>query len=287
MKGSVPVSVRKIFRRIRNLILAIAITFLATPAYPATAQNSVTHIVQPGDTLLDLELFYHTPLHELSSLNNLDMDTGIGAGQKLHIPVTFNVNTLPREGPITYTVQRGDTLFRIATRYGVSVVSLASINAIYNIDTIYVGQELVIPPSDEWAEQATQNRTDLPGVPTPTLPTGKQIIVVLSQQRVYAFEDGNLLRQFVVSTGLPATPTVVGSFSIYLKVPSQRMTGPGYDLPNVPWVMYFYRGYSFHGTYWHNNFGRPMSHGCVNMRTAEAEWLYNWAPIGTPVLVIR
>jgi lipoprotein-anchoring transpeptidase ErfK/SrfK len=267
--------------------LAVAVAILVNPPRPATAQNSITHIVQPGDTLLDLELFYHTPLHELSSLNDLDPGTGIGAGQELTIPVPLSLEALPREDPITYTVQRGDTLFRIATRYGVSMVSLASVNAIYNIDTIYIGQELVIPPSDEWAEQIIQNSPNLPGVPTPTLSTGKQIIVVLSQQRVYAFEDGALLRQFVVSTGLPATPTVVGSFSIYLKVPSQRMTGPGYDLPNVPWVMYFYRGYSFHGTYWHNNFGRPMSHGCVNMRTAEAEWLYNWAPIGTSVLVIR
>jgi lipoprotein-anchoring transpeptidase ErfK/SrfK len=48
--------------------------------------------------------------------------------------------------------------------------------------------------------------------------------------------------------------------------------------------MYFYRGYAIHGTYWHNNFGRPMSHGCVNMRTGDAAWVYNWAPIGTPVV---
>lgn len=47
------------------------------------------------------------------------------------------------------------------------------------------------------------------------------------------------------------------------------MTGPGYDLPNVPYTMYFYQGYGLHGTYWHNNFGTPMSHGCVNMPTPE------------------
>ena len=70
------------------------------------------------------------------------------------------------------------------------------------------------------------------------------------------------------------------------------MRGPGYDLPGVPYVMYFYgggiaksRGYGIHGTYWHNNFGHPMSHGCVNMPTAEAEWAYYWSDYGTPVIV--
>jgi lipoprotein-anchoring transpeptidase ErfK/SrfK len=63
------------------------------------------------------------------------------------------------------------------------------------------------------------------------------------------------------------------------------MTGPGYNLPNVPWVMYFAGANAIHGAYWHNNFGRPMSHGCVNMRISEAQWLYNWASIGTPVVV--
>jgi lipoprotein-anchoring transpeptidase ErfK/SrfK len=78
---------------------------------------------------------------------------------------------------------------------------------------------------------------------------------------------------------------VLGDYSIYLKYDSQLMTGPGYYLPGVPWVMYFYQGYSLHGTYWHSNFGTPMSHGCVNLPTEEAAWFYTWAPIGTPVHV--
>jgi lipoprotein-anchoring transpeptidase ErfK/SrfK len=114
---------------------------------------------------------------------------------------------------------------------------------------------------------------------------GKQIVVDLSKQQVYAYQDGELLKTFVVSSGLPAYPTVVGDFSIYLRYTAQRMIGPGYDLPGVPWVMYFYQGYGLHGTYWHNNFGHPMSHGCVNMKTDEAKWLYDWAPNGTPVHV--
>ena len=64
------------------------------------------------------------------------------------------------------------------------------------------------------------------------------------------------------------------------------MSGAGYYLPNVEFVSYFYKGYAIHGTYWHNNFGQPMSHGCVNMTNADASWIYGWAPMGTPVRVI-
>jgi lipoprotein-anchoring transpeptidase ErfK/SrfK len=78
---------------------------------------------------------------------------------------------------------------------------------------------------------------------------------------------------------------VRGQFRVYVKYRSQTMSGPGYYLPNVPYVMYFHRDYGLHGTYWHSNFGRPMSRGCVNLRTPDAQWLYNWAEVGTPVHV--
>ncbi|MGH2524849.1 MAG: L,D-transpeptidase, partial [Anaerolineales bacterium] len=74
-------------------------------------------------------------------------------------------------------------------------------------------------------------------------------------------------------------------YRIYVKYVAADMAGPGYYLPSVPYVMYFYLGYGLHGTYWHNNFGRPMSHGCVNLQTDQAGWLFNWASVGTPVNV--
>ncbi len=114
---------------------------------------------------------------------------------------------------------------------------------------------------------------------------GRWIDMNLSEQQVYAYEGDVLVNSFIVSTGVYDTPTVTGEFNIYLKVPMQAMSGPGYYLPDVPWVMYFYEDYGFHGTYWHDNFGTPMSRGCVNLRTADAEWLYQWASIGTPVVV--
>jgi lipoprotein-anchoring transpeptidase ErfK/SrfK len=114
---------------------------------------------------------------------------------------------------------------------------------------------------------------------------GKWIEVRLATQRLYAWQSGRIVMSTAISSGLPRTPTVRGSFRIQRKYRRVRMRGPGYDLPNVPYSMFFYKGYAIHGTYWHNNFGRPMSHGCVNLPTAKAAWLYRWAPIGTLVVV--
>ena len=111
----------------------------------------------------------------------------------------------------------------------------------------------------------------------------KWIDVDLSEQKVIAFEGPKPIRSFIISSGLPGTPTVTGEFRIRAKVRSQTMSGGDpekgtyYNLPNVQWVQYFYQDYSFHGTYWHNNFGRPMSHGCINMTNEDAKWLFEWA----------
>ena len=80
-------------------------------------------------------------------------------------------------------------------------------------------------------------------------------------------------------------PTVTGQYHIYMKFVSTTYGGDGYYLPDVPYTMYFYKGYGIHGTYWHNNFGHPMSHGCVNMYTPDAEWMFYWASVGTLVNV--
>lgn len=111
------------------------------------------------------------------------------------------------------------------------------------------------------------------------------IEVDLSEQMVYTYRGDTFLESFLVSTGTSSYPTVTGTFRIYAKYPAYLMIGPGYYLPDVPYSMFFYKGYSLHGTYWHNNFGTPMSHGCVNMRTSDAAWVYENAPIGTYVFV--
>lgn len=126
-----------------------------------------------------------------------------------------------------------------------------------------------------------------PGMDTSAAPADglRRIEVDLSDQTLTAYQGDVVVMHTSVSTGRPATPTVLGSYNIRTKLPSQRMRGPGYDLPNVPSVMYFFAGYAIHGAYWHNNFGQTMSHGCVNMRLDEAAALYDWADIGTEVYV--
>jgi lipoprotein-anchoring transpeptidase ErfK/SrfK len=136
----------------------------------------------------------------------------------------------------------------------------------------------------------TAGPTEAGAAPTaqvqPPVGNGERWIEVnLSEQRLYAWEGDVMISSFLVSTGTWAHPTVTGTFSIWNKTPIQAMSGPGYYLPNVPWVMYFYEDYGIHGTYWHNNFGTPMSHGCVNMTIPDSEWLYNWASYGTVVKV--
>jgi lipoprotein-anchoring transpeptidase ErfK/SrfK len=111
------------------------------------------------------------------------------------------------------------------------------------------------------------------------------IDVNLSQQMVYAYEGDVVVNSFVVSTGVAGTPTVTGRYKIYVKNRMQDMSGPGYYLHDVPYVMFFYGDYGLHGTYWHNNFGVPMSRGCVNLTIDDAAWLFGWASVGTVVEV--
>lgn len=119
---------------------------------------------------------------------------------------------------------------------------------------------------------------------------GKLITVDLGKQMLYAWEGGKIVHQTKVSSGLPKTPTVKGSFKVKWKVSKQTMKGGSkaygkYEYKNVPNVMYFFQDYAIHGAYWHNRFGRPNSHGCVNVPVLSSEWLYTWAPKGTRVEV--
>ena len=109
------------------------------------------------------------------------------------------------------------------------------------------------------------------------------IDVDLSEQTLTAYENGVPIHTTLVSTGLPQTPTPTGQFRIWIKFRCDDMAGEDYYIEDVPYVMYFYQGYGLHGVTWHGNFGHPMSHGCVNLPTEEAGWLFEWADVGTLV----
>lgn len=149
----------------------------------------------------------------------------------------------------------------------------------------FLGQTVAAPHIDE-----NVSITPVLGVETEEKP--KHIYVDLEKQTLYAYDGNELFLQTLVSTGRWGR-TPPGNYKIWIKIRSTRMSGGSgsdyYNLPNVPYTMFFYsdkvpkdRGYALHGAYWHNNFGHEMSHGCVNLRIIDAKALYEWAlPVST------
>ncbi|MFN2226843.1 MAG: LysM peptidoglycan-binding domain-containing protein, partial [Anaerolineae bacterium] len=227
------------------------------------------HVVQRGETLYSIARRYSTSVNALVQANGLRNANYIYAGQRLTIPggggSSRGGGTAPSGGTV-HVVQRGQTLASIALRYGTTAAAIASANGLRNPNLIYVDQRLTIPSGGGG------------GGSTGGGGGTKWIDVDLSSQRVRAYTGNTVVRSMLVSTGIARYPTPTGRFYIQSKYPSVTMSGPGYYLPGVPHTMFFYRGYALHGTYWHNNFGTPMSHGCINLSKKNAAWLYKWAP---------
>jgi hypothetical protein len=157
--------------------------------------------------------------------------------------------------------------------------------------------------SGEFDPNATVGEFEGKSVPVPQIATNtyqaavlgdstlsKKIFVDLTAQRIYAKEGDTTVYEFPISSGKPWWATPTGTFKIWIKLDSTRMSGGSrekgdyYNLPNVKYTMFFYndkvpkhKGYGIHGAYWHDNFGQPMSHGCINMRNEDVEKIYNWA----------
>lgn len=182
---------------------------------------------------------------------------------------------------VTY-VFRSITLNEQATCAN-SISCIKDLTGIYEEDekqAVFMGKTIAVPPKEEKDTLITSVLGDNT--------KEKRIEVDLTAQRLYGLEGDTIVFDFPISSGKwGRTPT--GTFSIWVKLRYTRMSGGNvalgtyYNLPNVPYVMFFYnseveksRGFSIHGTYWHNNFGRPMSHGCINMRTEDVAKLYAW-----------
>lgn len=120
----------------------------------------------------------------------------------------------------------------------------------------------------------------------------KWIEIDLSLQTLTAWSDASMAATFPVSSGKPGFETPAGAFSITSKRPTRHVRatvkGETWDIPGVPWVMTFRRGgFYIHGVYWHDDFGTPVSHGCVTLAVPDADWLYEWTPTGTRVWIHR
>jgi len=250
------------------------------------------YVVEAGDSLSSIAQTYKISLKELATANSLRWNSWVYVGQVLSIPkIEVKPEPAPASpaepeaetGKTSHIVQLGDTLYGIAVRNNTTVQALMSANQLSST-IIRVGQELTVPAGGTGGSGGATY-----GVSNPAVNGEKWIDVNLSTQRITAYEGNTVIHSSWVSTGLPRTPTVVGSYRVYVKYEATDMQGGSqtagdyYYLRNVPYTMYFYQGYGIHGTYWHNNFGQPMSHGCVNLPTSEAQWYFNWAPVGTRV----
>ena len=253
------------------------------PATGALPGNGGYYTVVGGDTLSEIAKRNGMTTGDLLRLNGLSNADLVWVGQKLRISARVApVAAAPEQGATLaaaadiYVVRSGDTLARIAAAHETTVQELLVANGLPNPNFVYVGQRLRV--------KGGLPQNSLATVAAPT--DGRRWIEVdLADQTLTAWQGDVRVMHTSVSTGRGGTPTVTGQFAVGNKYRAQRMTGPGYDLPNVPWVMYFHQAYAIHGVYWHTNFGAPASHGCVNMRLNEAEMLYNWAPAGTEVNV--
>lgn len=166
---------------------------------------------------------------------------------------------------------------------------LHAVVQIYDVQHVGEWDWYMVGP-EAWVEQRSVAMVD----PDPTPPQGVQgdrwVSVNLFEQTAAAYESGRLVYATAVSTGRGGFWTRPGLFQVWAKLPRDTMTGglPGesfYYLEDVPWVLYFDQARSLHGTYWHNRFGTPTSHGCVNMSIADARWFYDWASEDTWVYV--
>lgn len=152
-----------------------------------------------------------------------------------------------------------------------------------NLSLAIFDNQIIDYPKTSLAQAATTPTTETNVLGTKN-PAGEEkwIEVSLDQQKLRAWEGDQIVMEFSISSGKWA-PTPKGDFAIWYKTRSQLMKGGSKDLgtyyylPNVPHNMFFYKGYAIHGAYWHNNFGQPMSHGCVNSPLPNAAQLFEWS----------
>jgi len=119
----------------------------------------------------------------------------------------------------------------------------------------------------------------------PVTHAGHWVDVDLGAQTAILYDGSRAVQAFTISSGAPGTPTPLGHYQVYSKVPTQTLSGLDYRYGDVPWCVWFFGNIGFHTAYWHDNFGTAVSHGCVNMREADAHVLYDWMSIGGHVEV--
>ncbi len=229
--------------------------------------------------------------------------------QKVHYQLNPVLETIPEKGQLAEV----SVPYSQAMRYN-QYTGWTPVYRLYNQSTHWITAIEAGPDGEPWYRvydellrseyfiAAPHLRAVLPAELTPISadvpPEQKRIEVNLTRQVLKAFESERVVLETRISSGMPrragtpiadSTETPRGTFHVQSKMPSKHM-GDGiltddleaYEYPGVPWTSFFESvvGIAFHGTYWHTNYGVPMSHGCINMRPEEAKWIFRWT---TPV----
>ena len=274
----------------QELVIPLQTDSSPTVEDPTAAAQDQVYTVQRGDTLTSVALLHRVPIWTLVQINNLSNPHVIYVGQELIIPDILTGTEVaddqkedggeekpPTEATGTYVVRAGDTLYRIAQNHGTTVAALAYLNGITNPSSIHAGQILRIAG----------------GAPTSS-GGSKQIIVDLSEQHLYAYQEEQLLFSFVASSGAAPSYTRVGEFHVQSKIPNAY--GAAWNIWMPHWLGIYWAGSSENGihalpilsngqTLWAGYLGTPISYGCIVLDTYEAKLLYDWAEIGTPVSI--
>ncbi len=259
----------------QQLVIPRASGSPVTAGRPTTTGS--TYVVRWGDTLSTIALRHGVTTWALIQANGLTGSRMIYAGQRLVIPGGGAAPALAPATGNTYVVRRGDTLSRIARRFGTTTAALARLNGIANPSAIYAGQVLRLSGA----------------APAPS-GGGKRIVINLSEQHLYAYQGNQLVYSFVASSGAAPSYTRTGEFRVQSKVPNAYGAAWGIQMPH--WLGIYWAGSTENGihalpilsngqTLWAGYLGRPVSYGCIVLGTHDAQLLYNWAEIGTPVSI--
>ena len=258
---------------------------LIIPGSSGGTATGGTYTVRAGDTLAAIAARNGTTVNALVQANGLANPNYIYPGQRLILPGGGSSGGSPASGGGTvHVVQPGETLAAIAYHYGTTAWAIANANGLANPNYIYAGQRLTIPAGGSAAP-----------APAPTTGGGQRIVVDLSEQRMYVYQNGQLLWNWVVSTGRAGQATAVGHYQVLNKIPNAYAYTWSLQMPY--WLGIYWAGSLQNGIHalpiqangqrlWDGYLGTPVSFGCVILSTQNALTLYNWAAVGTPVDIV-
>ncbi|PRB03947.1 hypothetical protein CQ047_17105 [Microbacterium sp. MYb72] len=255
-----------------------------TPAMAAVTDENATTIATSLNTLLGTIGFY------VGDERTVPVDAATAASWLKVVDTDGKLSIEADPALIQATV---DTLPGLVDRAPVNAANVTnSAGKVLRAETAGVNGRTIGDTSDIASDFATQLESGDGIYPLTVTETPFQSVnlvrtadVNLRTQTASFYENGQLVNSWKISSGAAGHETQTGNFTIRAHVRIQDMKGADYITKDVPWVTYFNGDQAFHGTYWHNNFGRVMSHGCVNMPISAAKWVYDWAPDGVEVSV--